>query len=179
MVPGSTLRYGSSFWRETVRWRAFRMFPIDAAVMPFPSEETTPPVTKTYFDIETSRAVLTMLPALRAGGDQRFTFAKLTFIGRPHGRARRTPSPASGEGRVIYAIPSGLPLALGRPPWFRSRRTTTDPTASAEAPPRSRPSPSGTGRWDLAPASSPGSRSAWEPRTSARAGEPPPRPARR
>jgi hypothetical protein len=38
------------------------MFPIDAAVMPFPSEETTPPVTKTYFDIETSRAVLTMVP---------------------------------------------------------------------------------------------------------------------
>src|SRR2546426_9748801 len=52
MVPGSTLRYGSSFWRETVRWRAFRMFPIDAAVIPLPSEETTPPVTKTYFDID-------------------------------------------------------------------------------------------------------------------------------
>src|SRR5438552_4333182 len=52
MVPGSTFRYGSSFCRETVRWRAFRMFPIDAAVMPLPSEETTPPVTKTYFDID-------------------------------------------------------------------------------------------------------------------------------
>src|SRR5438105_14373421 len=52
MVPGSTFRYGSSFCRETVRWRAFRMFPIDAAVMPLPSDETTPPVTKTYFDIE-------------------------------------------------------------------------------------------------------------------------------
>src|ERR1700720_1440729 len=38
------------------------MFPIDAAVMPFPNEETTPPVTKTYFDIQTSRAVLEMLP---------------------------------------------------------------------------------------------------------------------
>jgi hypothetical protein len=62
MVPGSTFRYGSSFWRETLRWRAFRMFPMDAAVMPFPREETTPPVTKTYFDIETSRAVLTMVP---------------------------------------------------------------------------------------------------------------------
>src|SRR3989441_5935640 len=52
IVPGSTFRYGSSFCRETVRWRAFRMFPIDAAVIPLPSEETTPPVTKTYFDIE-------------------------------------------------------------------------------------------------------------------------------
>src|SRR5450759_375313 len=38
------------------------MFPIDAAVMPFPNEETTPPVTKTYFDIQTSRAVLRSLP---------------------------------------------------------------------------------------------------------------------
>src|SRR5690348_14014475 len=28
------------------------MFPIDAAVMPLPREETTPPVTKTYFDID-------------------------------------------------------------------------------------------------------------------------------
>src|SRR2546422_1495196 len=52
MVPGSTLRYGSSFCRETLRWRALRMFPIEAAVMPLPSEETTPPVTKTYFDID-------------------------------------------------------------------------------------------------------------------------------
>src|SRR5258708_5152548 len=62
MVPGSTLRYGSSFWRETVRCRALRMFPIDAAVMPFPTEETTPPVTKTYFDIDDLLAVFQMLP---------------------------------------------------------------------------------------------------------------------
>src|ERR1700737_5501770 len=52
IVPGSTLRYGSSFCRETVRWPPFRMFPMDAAVIPLPSEETTPPVTKTYFDID-------------------------------------------------------------------------------------------------------------------------------
>src|SRR5690242_10939879 len=37
---------------ETERRRAFRMFPIEAAVMPLPREETTPPVTKTYFDID-------------------------------------------------------------------------------------------------------------------------------
>src|SRR5205814_5231544 len=43
------LMYGSSFWRETLRPRAFRIVPIDAAVIPFPIEETTPPVTKTYF----------------------------------------------------------------------------------------------------------------------------------
>src|SRR5256714_9536721 len=52
MVPGSTLRYGSGFCGEPLRWRPLRMFPIEAAVMPLPSEETTPPVTKTYFDID-------------------------------------------------------------------------------------------------------------------------------
>src|SRR5713226_9874701 len=67
MVPGSTLRYGSSFCKETVRLRAFRMFPNDAAVIPLPSEETTPPVTKTYFDIATSRAVFQILPGRRPG----------------------------------------------------------------------------------------------------------------
>ncbi|GMU40522.1 MAG: hypothetical protein AMXMBFR23_13880 [Chloroflexota bacterium] len=33
---------------ETERPRAFRMRPSEAATMPFPTEETTPPVTKTY-----------------------------------------------------------------------------------------------------------------------------------
>src|SRR3954463_7560267 len=49
MVPGSTFRYGSNFWSCTRRPRAFRSRPSDAATMPFPSAETTPPVTKTYF----------------------------------------------------------------------------------------------------------------------------------
>src|SRR6266480_8003826 len=43
------LMYGSSFWRETLSPRALRMVPMDAAVIPLPIEETTPPVTKTYF----------------------------------------------------------------------------------------------------------------------------------
>src|ERR1035437_1910142 len=89
MVPGSTLRYGSSFCSETVKWRAFRMFPMDAAVMPFPSEETTPPVTKTYFDIETSRAVLAMVAALGTGrGTERKN--------QPRGPHRVTVRPQAG-----------------------------------------------------------------------------------
>src|SRR5438093_1635255 len=36
---------------ETGMPRALRMRPIDAAVMPLPSELVTPPVTKTYFGI--------------------------------------------------------------------------------------------------------------------------------
>src|SRR5580698_3009097 len=46
MVPGSTFRYGSNFWSETVRPRLSSRQPIDAAAMPLPREETTPPVTK-------------------------------------------------------------------------------------------------------------------------------------
>src|ERR671935_1360573 len=49
IVPGSTLMYGSNFWTWTLRPRAFSRRPSDAAVMPLPRDETTPPVTKTYF----------------------------------------------------------------------------------------------------------------------------------
>ena len=41
--------YGSNFWTCTLRPRAFSSRPSDAAVMPFPRDETTPPVTNTYF----------------------------------------------------------------------------------------------------------------------------------
>src|SRR5919197_4897560 len=47
MVPGSTFKYGSNFCALTERPRAFRSRPSDAATMPLPSAETTPPVTKT------------------------------------------------------------------------------------------------------------------------------------
>src|SRR5690348_7878261 len=47
MVPGSTLMYGSSFTIAILRPRASRMAPSEAAAMPFPKEETTPPVTQT------------------------------------------------------------------------------------------------------------------------------------
>src|SRR3712207_420553 len=46
MVPGSTLRYGSSFCIETLRPRATSRLPRLEAVRPLPSEEATPPVTK-------------------------------------------------------------------------------------------------------------------------------------
>src|SRR3954451_16565173 len=46
IVPGSTLMYGSNFWRATLSPRDTRSRPIDAAAMPFPRDETTPPVTK-------------------------------------------------------------------------------------------------------------------------------------
>src|SRR5262245_64451468 len=47
MVPGSTLMYGSSLTIATLRPWASRMAPRDAAAMPLPNEDTTPPVTNT------------------------------------------------------------------------------------------------------------------------------------
>src|SRR5215218_4207716 len=48
MVPGSTLMYGSNFCIVTLRPRSTSSRPSDAAAMPFPREDTTPPVTKMY-----------------------------------------------------------------------------------------------------------------------------------
>ena len=47
--PGSTLMYGSNFCICTFSPRALSSRPSEVAVMPLPSDETTPPVTKTYF----------------------------------------------------------------------------------------------------------------------------------
>lgn len=44
--------YGSSFRWVILMPRDSRIAPSDAAAMPFPSEDTTPPVTKTYLVIE-------------------------------------------------------------------------------------------------------------------------------
>src|SRR6476646_10757367 len=49
MVPGSTLMYGSNFCSATLYPWSSRRRPMDAAASPFPSEDTTPPVTKMYF----------------------------------------------------------------------------------------------------------------------------------
>src|SRR5512139_2751122 len=46
MVPGSTLMYGSSLTIATLRPRASRIAPSEAAAMPLPSDDTTPPVTQ-------------------------------------------------------------------------------------------------------------------------------------
>src|SRR5699024_8319876 len=48
IVPGSTLIYGSNFCKVTFSPRFLSNRPNDAAVIPFPSDDTTPPVTKIY-----------------------------------------------------------------------------------------------------------------------------------
>src|SRR4051812_38797303 len=52
MVPGSTLMYGSSLTIETLIFRDSRIAARDAAAIPLPREETTPPVTNTYLVME-------------------------------------------------------------------------------------------------------------------------------
>ena len=49
MVPGSTFRYGSNFIIVTRSPRSTSSRPSEAAAIPLPSDETTPPVTKMYF----------------------------------------------------------------------------------------------------------------------------------
>jgi hypothetical protein len=43
--------YGSSFWRETEIPLLLSTRPIEATVIPFPTLDTTPPVTNMYFAI--------------------------------------------------------------------------------------------------------------------------------
>src|SRR5262245_59756218 len=55
---------------ETERPRDLRIRPMLAAVIPLPSEEVTPPVTKTYFDIgRAPPGVFRMLPKMAPAGN--------------------------------------------------------------------------------------------------------------
>ena len=48
MVPGSTFMYGSTLISDTVSPLASNKAPIEAAAIPLPRDETTPPVMKMY-----------------------------------------------------------------------------------------------------------------------------------
>ena len=48
-MPGSMLIYGSNFWMVTRSPLDCRSLARDAAMMPLPNDEATPPVTNTYF----------------------------------------------------------------------------------------------------------------------------------
>src|SRR5271163_2847306 len=79
MVPGSTFRYGSNFCSVTLRPRLSSRQPMLAAAIPFPSEETTPPVTKMYLAIlvghhEFLKQPRYPLPILRRIHAERFIF---------------------------------------------------------------------------------------------------------
>src|SRR5215208_4709541 len=67
MVPGSTLMYGSSLMLVTRMPRDSRIAARDAAAMPLPREETTPPVTNTYFAIYPARVGMEDFTGTRSG----------------------------------------------------------------------------------------------------------------
>src|SRR6267154_6622168 len=58
IVPGSTFRYGSNFCSVTRSPRLSSRHPIDAAAMPLPRDETTPPVTNMYLAIGISSVLI-------------------------------------------------------------------------------------------------------------------------
>src|ERR1700726_4049275 len=102
MVPGSTLRYGSHFCRVTLKPRLSRRQPIEEAATPFPSEETTPPVTKMYFGAErkvldflrTESAYSTLWSQCCRVSNQDFDWILILFrkrfIARSYGGAQRS-----------------------------------------------------------------------------------------
>src|SRR6187551_3758152 len=65
IVPGSTLMYGSSLMLVTRMPRDSRIAARDAAAMPLPREETTPPVTKTYLVIYFGRVGMEKFTGVR------------------------------------------------------------------------------------------------------------------
>src|SRR3954452_17853041 len=96
IVPGSTFRYGSNFCSCTRRPRAFSRRPSEAATIPFPSAETTPPVTKTYFG---ARA-LTGFQGSSAGGRRSAIVARLDEVVQPLERLHRVGGAKADEKRA-------------------------------------------------------------------------------
>src|SRR4051812_857640 len=105
IVPGSTFRYGSNFCSWTRSPRDFSRRPSEAATIPLPSAETTPPVTKTYFGAVCSRS---------ARG------AAVPDYGRS--------APDGGEGLLTaeHSLELGAPLVVAELLDLRVRRVSGD-----------------------------------------------------
>src|SRR3954467_3665186 len=97
IVPGSTFRYGSNFCSCTRRPRALSRRPSEAATIPFPSAETTPPVTKTYFG---ARA-LTGFQGSSARGRRSEFVAGLEDVVEAVERLRRIAAVQADEERAV------------------------------------------------------------------------------
>src|SRR5438874_4879487 len=96
IVPGSTLRYGSNFCSWTRRPRALSRRPSEAATIPFPRAETTPPVTKTYFG---ARALTGFQGSTRCGW--RLSGRLPDERGQPGERLRGDGAPDAAEPRSL------------------------------------------------------------------------------
>src|SRR6185437_1640039 len=96
IVPGSTFRYGSNFCSWTRRPRAFSRRPSEAATIPFPRAETTPPVTKTYFG---ARALTGFQGSTRCGW--RLFRRRSDQVGKPRERLGGNVPPHAAEPRGL------------------------------------------------------------------------------
>src|SRR6185312_5472723 len=97
IVPGSTLRYGSNFWSWTRSPRALSRRPSEAATIPLPSAETTPPVTKTYFG---ARALTGFQGSSGIGGNL-IGDGLMNERRKPLERVRRDGAPDAAEPRSL------------------------------------------------------------------------------
>src|SRR4029077_20860987 len=97
IVPGSTLRYGSNFCSWTRSPRALSRRPSEAATIPFPRADTTPPVTKTYFGAR----VLTGFQGSSGNGWNLVGGGRPDEGREPRKRLRRDGSPHAAEPRSV------------------------------------------------------------------------------
>src|ERR1035437_3246265 len=104
--------YGSSLRTETEMPRALSRRPMLAAVMPFPREEVTPPVTKTYFAMGRAPPGFFRCYRKAADGARR---SSLRSVGPPdHGRARgRVVDERIIEERTAIRPKEGVHVELG------------------------------------------------------------------
>src|SRR5215475_12481416 len=98
IVPGSTLRYGSNFWSWTRNPRALSRRPSEAATIPFPRAETTPPVTKTYLG---ARALTGFQGSSVSGGCLFRLRGRADEVGEPRERLRREGAADAAEARRL------------------------------------------------------------------------------
>ena len=150
-VPGSTLMYGSNFWIVTRSPRSTRSRPSEAAAIPLPREETTPPVTKMYL---VGRRVRFASSGVRSPGPRRVTQAPFGPLARrracPPRPPPRPPAPRRcGCPRRAAGAAPAAPAAPARPSGSATQRAQRLARGRRRGPrgagrPR-RPAPSGVG----------------------------------
>src|SRR5918911_3488052 len=108
MVPGSTFMYGSNFCMVTLRPRSTSRRPKEAAAMPLPKEDTTPPVTKMYL---VALGLLVIRPALGKRASELLPDEDLPlcrYRGEPVPAAELPRCSCHGRGRAVVPAAHSL-----------------------------------------------------------------------
>src|SRR4030095_12346901 len=130
MVPASTLMYGSIFCSVTRKPRASSSAPIEAAARPLPRDETTPPVTKMYFEANSSSFRGPLSDVLFFHGT-----AFLGFLGTraPATRQEAPGRPAARPAGARAAPPPGARGGVPSGPPAKPSRVKSEPPSEREA----------------------------------------------